>query len=214
MKHAIEKNFFQNCIGRHLKRDFENSIWSVTLKRTSFNTASTGILGSLRKLGAGLLMLGVAATASAKDGLPNGSAPSPPSVKSKPGIQKPGIKSKRWFQVGVASWYGSKFEGRRTAGGDRYDMYGMTCAHRSLPLGTWLRVTNLKNHRTAFVRVNDRGPALQDRIVDLSYAAARVLGLSGVGKVRIEAVDSGNPALELAMVDQLQMPMTILQPVQ
>ncbi len=153
-------------------------------------------------------MLGLAATASAKDGLPAGSVPSAPGVKT-----KSGIKSKRWFQTGVASWYGSKFEGRRTAGGERYDMYGMTCAHRSLPLGTWLRVTNLKNHRTAYVRVNDRGPVLQDRIVDLSYAAARVLGLSGVGKVRLEPVSGDDPSQELAMVDQLQMPMTVLQPV-
>lgn len=155
-------------------------------------------------------MLSLAATASARDGRPTGTAPTAPSARS-----KPGIKSKRWFQVGVASWYGSKFEGRKTSGGERYDMYGMTCAHRSLPLGTWLRVTNLKNHRTAYVRVNDRGPVLQDRIVDLSYAAARVLGLSsvGVGRVRLEVVGKNDPAQELAMVDQMPMHLTILQPV-
>jgi rare lipoprotein A len=85
-------------------------------------------------------------------------------------------------------------------------MNKMTCAHRSLPLGTWLRVTNLKNHRTAYVQVNDRGPVLQDRIVDLSFAAARTLGLSGVGQVRLEPVSNNDPAMALAVVAQLQIP--------
>ena len=91
-------------------------------------------------------------------------------------------------------------------------MNQMTCAHRSLPLGTWLRVTNLKNHRTAYVRVNDRGPVLEDRIVDLSFAAAQVLGLDniGIGQVRLEPVSISDPDLALAMVAQLQMPMVLL----
>jgi rare lipoprotein A len=179
------------------------------MKRTSFRTASTstGIHPSVRKLGAGVLMMGLALSASAKDGSPSGTAPPPSIVKS-----KPGVKSKHWFQVGVASWYGTKFQGRTTAGGERFDMNGMTCAHRSLPLGTWLRVTNLKNHKTAFVRVNDRGPVLEDRIVDLSFAAARALGLGGLGQVRLEPVSSGDPALALALVAQLQMPVALLPP--
>jgi rare lipoprotein A len=82
----------------------------------------------------------------------------------------------------------------------------MTCAHPTLPMGTWLRVTNLKNRRTTFVRVNDRGPVLEGRIVDLSYAAARSLGLTGVGKVKLEAIRYSDPDLARALVARLQMP--------
>ena len=90
----------------------------------------------------------------------------------------------------------------------------MTCAHPTLPMGTWLRVTNLKNHRMAYVRVNDRGPVLEGRIVDLSFAAARTLGLSsaGIGQVRLEPVSSGDPEMALALVAQLQLPV-VLPPV-
>jgi rare lipoprotein A len=165
-------------------------------------------------------MMGLALSASAKDGS-SGTAPpatgsAPPSSGTTPPATsakaKPRVKLKNWFQVGVASWYGTKFQGRRTAGGERFDMNQMTCAHRSLPLGTWLRVTNLKNHRTAYVRVNDRGPVLEDRIVDLSFAAAQVLGLDniGIGQVRLEPVSISDPDLALAMVAQLQMPMVLL----
>jgi rare lipoprotein A len=73
-------------------------------------------------------------------------------------------------------------------------------------MGTWLRVTNLKNRKTAFVRVNDRGPVFEGRIVDLSYAAARALGLVSVGRVRIEAVRDGDPDLAKELVAQLQLP--------
>jgi rare lipoprotein A len=85
----------------------------------------------------------------------------------------------------------------------------MTCAHPTLPMGTWLRVTNLRNRRTAFVRVNDRGPVLDGRIVDLSFAAARTLGLTGLGKVKLEAVRDGDPDLAKALVAQLQMPVLV-----
>jgi len=190
------------------------------MKRTSFRTGFTGKQRSVRKFAAGLLMMGLALSASAKDGS-SGTAPpatgsAPPSSGTTPPATsakaKPRVKLKNWFQVGVASWYGTKFQGRRTAGGERFDMNQMTCAHRSLPLGTWLRVTNLKNHRTAYVRVNDRGPVLEDRIVDLSFAAAQVLGLDniGIGQVRLEPVSISDPDLALAMVAQLQMPMVLL----
>jgi rare lipoprotein A len=153
-------------------------------------------------------MMGLALSASAKDGSPSGTRPPPPAVKA-----KPSAKPKHWFQVGVASWYGTKFQGRRTAGGERFDMNQMTCAHRSLPLGTWLRVTNLKNRRTAYVRVNDRGPVLDGRIVDLSFAAAQAVGLAGIGQVRLEPVRSGDPDMALALMAQLQIPVAILPPV-
>jgi len=174
------------------------------MKRTSFRTASTR---TARRFGAGVLLMGLALSASAKDGSPSGTAPPAPAVKA-----KPSAKAKHWLQVGVASWYGTKFQGRKTAGGERFDMNQMTCAHRSLPLGTWLRVTNLKNHRTAYVRVNDRGPVLQNRIVDLSMAAARTLGLSGIGQVRLEPVSNNDPAMELAVVAQLQLPVVLPPP--
>jgi len=81
--------------------------------------------------------------------------------------------------TGTASWYGRKFHGHKTSNGETYDMFELTAAHRSLPLPTFLRVTNLKNERSTIVRVNDRGPFHGDRLIDLSHAAARVLGFQG-----------------------------------
>ena len=92
----------------------------------------------------------------------------------------------RLLQIGRASWYGHKFQGRKTATGETFDMNEMTCAHPSLPLGSWLRITNLRNHRSVVVRVNDRGPYFGSRIVDLSYGAARAVGMNGVAQVKIE----------------------------
>jgi rare lipoprotein A len=89
-------------------------------------------------------------------------------------------------------------------------MYQMTCAHRTLPLGTWLRVTNLRNHKTIFVRVNDRGPVLEGRIVDLSYAAAQTLGMFGIDKVRLEAFKESDPELVPALTAQLQVPESLV----
>lgn len=100
---------------------------------------------------------------------------------------------RHWLQVGQASWYGLKFQGHRTATGEHFNMNSLTCAHRTLPLGSWVRVTNLRNRRSVLVRVNDRGPVPEDRIVDLSYAAAHAVGLDGIGEVRLEAVPSGDP---------------------
>lgn len=92
---------------------------------------------------------------------------------------------------GRASWYGVKFQGYATASGESYDMYKMTAAHRSLPLPTYARVTNLDNGRQVIVRVNDRGPFHDDRLIDLSYAAAARLDIlgHGTGRVRVEAID-------------------------
>ena len=91
-------------------------------------------------------------------------------------------------QVGIASYYGRAHDGRRTASGEVFDMNGMTAAHRTLPFGTRVRVTNLANGREAVVRINDRGPFRKGRIIDVSYAAARRLGIvgPGVAKVRVE----------------------------
>jgi len=81
----------------------------------------------------------------------------------------------------------------------------MTCAHRTLPLGSWIRVTNLKNNRSTLLRVNDRGPVPLNRIVDLSYAAAQKLGVEGLAKVRVEEVNPTDPELAEMMVSQLKM---------
>lgn len=94
-------------------------------------------------------------------------------------------------EQGVASWYGTKFHGRNTSNGEVYDLYGMTAAHRSLPIPSYVRVTNLSNQRSIIVRVNDRGPFHSDRIIDLSWAAAQKLGFAdhGVASVEVEAID-------------------------
>lgn len=96
-----------------------------------------------------------------------------------------------YAERGIASWYGKKFHGRRTSSGETYDMYAMTAAHRSLPLPTYVRVTNLKNSSTVIVKVNDRGPFHDNRIIDLSYTAAVKLGIvrTGTGLVEVRVID-------------------------
>jgi rare lipoprotein A len=93
-----------------------------------------------------------------------------------------------FVQRGIASWYGPKFHGRRTSSGETYNMNAMTAAHKSLPLPTMVRVTNLENGKTAVVKVNDRGPFAHDRIIDLSRAAAQDLGVIGPGTAEVEIV--------------------------
>lgn len=104
------------------------------------------------------------------------------------------------YQVGMASWYGGFFHGRLTANGEVYDMYDFTAAHLELPLGTYIKVTNLANKRSVVVRVNDRGPVIPGRILDLSYGAARSLGIAekGVQKVQIDIVEPSKAKLALA----------------
>ena len=98
-------------------------------------------------------------------------------------------------ETGLASWYGPDFHGRPTSNKEIYDMYDMTAAHRTLPFGTEVVVTNLENGRAATVRINDRGPFVGGRIIDLSYAAARVLGIVGPGtaRVRLDIVGGSPP---------------------
>jgi len=98
-------------------------------------------------------------------------------------------------EEGLASWYGGKFQGRPTASGEIYDAARMTAAHKSLPFGTVVRVTNLENGREAMVRINDRGPFVTGRIIDLSRAAALALGMagSGVARVRVEPLKEYAP---------------------
>jgi len=104
----------------------------------------------------------------------------------------------KWYSVresstgykekGISSWYGKKFHGHRTSSGETYDMYAMTAAHKTLPLPTYVRVTHLKNGRSVIVKVNDRGPFHQGRIIDLSYSAAKKLGVTATGTAAVEVI--------------------------
>lgn len=102
------------------------------------------------------------------------------------------LKSSHGYEaIGTASWYGTQFHRARTSSGERYNMLGMTAAHKTLPLPTYVEVTNLKNHRKVIVKVNDRGPFSSNRLIDLSYVAAKKLGMLGHGTatVEVKAID-------------------------
>jgi peptidoglycan lytic transglycosylase len=103
--------------------------------------------------------------------------------------------SKNHKEKGIASWYGNKFHGRKTANGEIYDMFAMSAAHKTLPIPSYVRVTNLSNQRSIIVRINDRGPFHDGRIIDLSYAAAVKLGIqqAGTGLVEIETLEPDQP---------------------
>jgi rare lipoprotein A len=100
-------------------------------------------------------------------------------------------KHTNYEAIGIASWYGTLFHNRRTSSGERYNMLGMTAAHRTLPLPTYVQVTNLKNGRQVIVKVNDRGPFSSNRILDVSYVAAKKLGMIGHGTalVKVKEID-------------------------
>lgn len=104
---------------------------------------------------------------------------------------RPLTSSAGYAERGIASWYGTKFHGRRTSSGEPYDLWGITAAHKTLPLPTYVQVTNLQNGRKLIVRVNDRGPFHDNRVIDLSYAAASKLGIlaTGTGLVEVRAID-------------------------
>lgn len=104
-------------------------------------------------------------------------------------------ESTGYVERGPASWYGKKFHGRKTSNGETYNMYAMTAAHKTLPIPTYLQVTNLDNGKSVVVRVNDRGPFHGNRIIDLSYAAASKLGYAqnGTGNVELRAIEPGQP---------------------
>ena len=111
------------------------------------------------------------------------------SIEKQPEVRKQ-VKT-RPYQVGTASWYGQIFDGKPTASGEPYDMYDMTAAHLTLPMGSYVRVTNLRNGRAVVVRVNDRGPIVPGRIIDLSYGAAQALEFRqrGLQRVRLDLVN-------------------------
>lgn len=101
--------------------------------------------------------------------------------------------SEDYRERGIASWYGKDFHGRSTANGETYDMYGLTAAHKTLPIPTWVEVTNLSNGRRVIVKINDRGPFVDDRLIDLSYAAANEIGMVNAGTARVEVRALGVP---------------------
>jgi len=131
---------------------------------------------------------------------------SPVRQQPKPGIKAKQAKKSRPYQVGTASWYGSYFHGKETASGEAFNMYDLTAAHPTLPLGTHVKVTNLRNGRTLVVRVNDRGPVVEGRIIDLSYEAARELDLKkqGIQRVRLDLVEPPQTVAVLRPVARLQ----------
>lgn len=175
----------------------------------------------LRSIAGGLLVSLLAACSSAPSQSPGAGAPTRPAVDGAPdylmdvsqipdavpvvhnGPYKaspyrvlgkdytPMQDGRHYREEGDASWYGTKFHGQKTANGELYDLYGMTAAHKTLPLPTYVQVTNLENGRKVVLRVNDRGPFYSDRIIDLSYAAARKLGFAekGTARVRVEGID-------------------------
>lgn len=112
-------------------------------------------------------------------------------------------ESTGYIKKGVASWYGTKFHGKKTSNGEVYDMYAMTAAHKTLPIPSYVRVTSLRNGRSVVVRINDRGPFHDNRLIDLSYAAAVKLGIQkeGTGPVEVRAVE---PQQTPVVVDQSQ----------
>ena len=117
---------------------------------------------------------------------------STPALKAR----RAGLPSKP-YQVGTASWYGDYFQGKPTASGEPYNMYDLTAAHPSLPIGSYVLVTNLRNGHAVTVRINDRGPIVPDRIIDVSYSTARVLDfkVQGLQQVRLDVLESRTEAM-------------------
>ena len=149
---------------------------------------------SRRQLLAGLSALALGALAAGCAGAPESADEGTTAWVGRPYTIKGVVYRPRsqpsYDEVGLASWYGPGFHGKTTANGERYDMYGLTAAHKTLPFGTKVRVTNLANERSLVVRINDRGPFVAGRIIDLSKRAAERLGFleAGKAKVRVEVI--------------------------
>ena len=117
--------------------------------------------------------------------------PAPSSSVRVTPVVRPQVAKSKPYQVGTASWYGETFQGKPTASGEPYEMYDMTAAHLKLPMGSYVKVTNLRNGKSVVVRVNDRGPVVPGRIIDLSYGAAQALQFKrrGLQRVRLDLVN-------------------------
>jgi rare lipoprotein A len=125
---------------------------------------------------------------------PTTASPRNPSAPAAPIVQG---------EEGIASWYGHPYHGRHSASGEIYNMYAMTAAHRTLPFGTQVRVHDLQNGRDVDVRINDRGPFVEGRIIDLSYAAAQAMGMNGIARVRLEILGLGSTSGPAAFAVQV-----------
>ena len=115
------------------------------------------------------------------------------------------VRPSSFVQTGIASWYGPGFHGKRTANGEIYDQYALTAAHRSLPLGTFVLVTNLDTGKAVEVRINDRGPFINGRIIDLSFTAAKSIGVytTGIAPARVEVLAAPTPVLSVMYAVQV-----------
>ena len=145
---------------------------------------------------AGLLGTLSTRTVQADAGLPRPAATSPAAVASPtPGMTSSAPQKHGKLFRGIASWYGSDFDGRKTASGETYSMDEMTACHPSLPFGSEVRVVNLRNHRSVIVRITDRAELVKGRVIDLSYAAAERLNMTktGLARVSIEVLSLGHP---------------------
>jgi len=197
----------------------DNSEWSVHMGPQTIEITGRRTRGMRSGVAIGMLVLTMSVSVAANNAdcqqeahgtqviRSQPATPAEPTLKASVPTRIRSLKGLHWFQIGQASWYGSHFQGKKTANGEAFDMNSLTCAHRSLPLGSWVRVTNLKNRKTIFVRVNDRGPVPENRVIDLSYAAARAVGLAGVGKVKLEAVRGGDAQMARDLVAQLHIPL-------
>jgi len=171
------------------------------LRQADFNQINKPVIGSEKNRPTGLLLLFTALFCSFI-GCATYEPPAPPQP---PGYPKPYKVFGKWYQplpdskgfrqLGIASWYGEDFHGKKTSSGETYDMYALTGAHKTLPLGTFVRVHNLENNRQVELRINDRGPFVRDRIIDLSYTAAKEIGIVGPGTARVEVVALATPAV-------------------
>jgi rare lipoprotein A len=134
---------------------------------------------------------------------------SPNNKAQVPAVTVPVTRPTHPYQVGTASWYGDYFEGKPTASGEPYNMYELTAAHPTLPLGTLVKVTNLRNHRTVVVRINDRGPIVPGRIIDVSYGAAKTLRFQnrGIQRVRLDVIPARKPATTMALLREPALPL-------
>ncbi len=154
----------------------------------------------MRRIANGLAVVAcIASLGAGAAGGPNSSEAGKTQIKRKPDSIR-GVRRKhasKPYQVGTASWYGEYFQGKETASGEPYDMNDLTAAHPTLPLGTFVKVTNLRNGRSVVLRINDRGPVVDGRIIDVSYNAARVLGFKarGLQRVRLDLIASNTVAM-------------------
>jgi rare lipoprotein A len=157
-----------------------------------------------------LLAAGLIATAtgaSSQDAVITPKSPTNNTSAVSPKTTTKAIKKTRWYQVGEASWYGPHFDGKQTANGETFDTTQLTCAHRDLPLGSWIRVTNLRNHKTVIVRVNDRGPMVDGRIVDLSHQAMMTISGYDLAYVRLDLITPNEAAKSMITnVSALEVP--------